>query len=95
MSSGKLADRRPRRRNAVFERPQVEVIAPARDPRIAVALVIPHDIAVVRYLVDEIAVMLDGRIVEISPVDDVLRAPTHEYTRRLIGSIPSPYPTSR
>jgi oligopeptide transport system ATP-binding protein len=52
-------------------------------------LVISHDIAVVRHLVDNVAVMLDGRIVETGPVDDVLRSPTDKYTRRLIAAIPA------
>jgi oligopeptide transport system ATP-binding protein len=53
-------------------------------------IVISHDLAVVRYLVEEVAVMYRGNIVESGPVEDVLRRPKHAYTQRLIASVPRP-----
>jgi peptide/nickel transport system ATP-binding protein len=51
-------------------------------------LFITHNIAVVDYLAHEVAVMYQGRIVERGPVDEVLRAPTHPYTRQLLAAVP-------
>jgi peptide/nickel transport system ATP-binding protein len=51
-------------------------------------LFITHNIAVVDYLAHEVAVMHQGRIVERGPVDQVLRAPTHPYTRQLLAAVP-------
>ncbi|NNN30738.1 ABC transporter ATP-binding protein [Streptomyces sp. S3(2020)] len=53
-------------------------------------LFISHNLAVVRYLADATAVMYRGRIVEQGPSHDVITAPRHDYTRRLIGSLPTP-----
>ncbi len=50
---------------------------------------ITHDLAVVGGLADRIAVMYAGRIVEEGPVERVLAAPLHPYTKGLIGSVPS------
>lgn len=47
---------------------------------------ISHDFAAVRRLADRVLVMKDGRVVESGPVADVLRAPRHEYTRRLLAA---------
>jgi oligopeptide/dipeptide ABC transporter ATP-binding protein len=47
-----------------------------------------HDLAVVRRVADEIAVMYLGRIVEFGPREQVLRAPAHPYTRALMAAIP-------
>ncbi|MEV0615714.1 ABC transporter ATP-binding protein [Nonomuraea sp. NPDC050404] len=52
-------------------------------------LVISHDLAVVARLADRVAVMKDGVIVEQGPADQVLTAPGHEYTRRLLRAIPA------
>ena len=49
---------------------------------------ITHDLAVVAGLADRVAVMYAGKIVEEGPVDAVLDAPLHPYTRGLIGSVP-------
>jgi peptide/nickel transport system ATP-binding protein len=55
-----------------------------------VALIwITHDLAVVAGLVDRIAVMYAGRIVEEGLVDEVIDRPLHPYTRGLIASVPS------
>ncbi|HLV57389.1 MAG TPA: ABC transporter ATP-binding protein, partial [Natronosporangium sp.] len=51
-------------------------------------LVISHNLAVVRYVSDVIAVMYLGRIVEVGPADDVLAAPAHPYTRTLLAAAP-------
>lgn len=50
-------------------------------------LFISHDLAVVRYVSDYIAVMYLGRIVEFGPADDVLRDPQHPYTRELLSAL--------
>jgi ABC-type oligopeptide transport system ATPase subunit len=51
-------------------------------------LLISHDLSVVRYMCDRVAVMRDGRIVEQAPVADLFERPAHDYTRTLLGSIP-------
>lgn len=55
-------------------------------------LVITHDIGVPRRLGGEVAVMLEGRIVESGPVERVLGAPQHDYTRRLVAADPAAWP---
>ncbi len=50
---------------------------------------ISHDISVVRYLCDEVAVMYLGQVVEKGPVEDVLGAPQHPYTSLLLESVPT------
>ena len=49
-------------------------------------LVIAHDLATVRYLSHEVAVMLDGRIVERGTTEAVFDDPQHEYTRSLLAA---------
>ena len=49
---------------------------------------ISHDLGVVHYLADRIAVMYQGKIVESGPASEVFHQPRHEYTRRLLASIP-------
>ena len=50
-------------------------------------LFITHDLAVVRQIADRICVIYLGEIVEEGPVDDILNAPKHAYTKRLVGSM--------
>ena len=51
-------------------------------------LLITHDLGVIAEMVDEVAVMYAGRIVERGPVADVFASPQHPYTEALLGSIP-------
>jgi len=51
---------------------------------------ISHDIAVVRHMSDRIAVMYQGEVVESGAAEDIVSAPTHEYTRELLAAVPDP-----
>jgi oligopeptide transport system ATP-binding protein len=53
-------------------------------------LFITHDLSVVRHVCEEVVVMSRGRVVESGPVERVMTAPGHEYTRRLVASVPRP-----
>jgi ABC-type oligopeptide transport system ATPase subunit len=55
-------------------------------------LFISHDLAVVRSMSDDIAVMKDGRIVETGPADDVYERPQQAYTKALLTAVPLPQP---
>ena len=55
-------------------------------------LVITHDMNVIRYIADRIAVMYMGRLVEFGTTDEVLEHPMHPYTRSLLSAIPQPDP---
>ncbi len=50
---------------------------------------ISHDLAVVKYMSDEVMVMSQGKVVEQGDADRLYAAPQHEYTRRLLDSIPT------
>ena len=57
-------------------------------------LFIAHDLSMVKYISDRIAVMCRGRIVEMGEADAVYDEPLHPYTRSLISAIPRPDPRS-
>src|SRR5437660_7892748 len=54
----------------------------------AAVMLITHDMGVIAETADRVAVMYAGRIAEIGPVRDVVKAPLHPYTKGLMGSIP-------
>jgi oligopeptide/dipeptide ABC transporter ATP-binding protein len=58
-------------------------------------LFITHDLSIVSYLAERVAVMYLGKIVEVGSTTDVEQQPLHPYTRALLSSIPRPDPRDR
>ncbi len=58
-------------------------------------LFISHNLAVVDYMADRIAVMCAGRMVEEAPRETLFRDPVHPYTRALLAAVPYPDPARR
>jgi peptide/nickel transport system ATP-binding protein len=58
-------------------------------------LFISHNLAVVDYIADRIAVMCRGRLVEVAERAELFRNPTHPYTQALLAAVPDPDPARR
>src|SRR5207302_5368283 len=58
-------------------------------------LFVSHNLGVIRYVSDVVAVMYLGRVVEAGPVERVFSAPQHPYTRALLEAIPHADPAKR
>ncbi|MBL8701729.1 MAG: ATP-binding cassette domain-containing protein [Alphaproteobacteria bacterium] len=58
-------------------------------------LFVSHDLSVVRYLCDRLAVMYLGRLVEAGPTSGIFARPLHPYTEQLLAAVPQPDPRRR
>ncbi|MGH7674330.1 MAG: ABC transporter ATP-binding protein [Gemmatimonadales bacterium] len=73
----------------------LNLLADLRDRRGLTYLFIAHDLAVVRHIADEVAVMYLGRIVEQTRAAALYAGPRHPYTAALLSAIPVPDPAAR
>jgi peptide/nickel transport system ATP-binding protein len=67
----------------------LELLRRIRRERNISIILVSHDLGVIADMCDRVVVMKDGAVVEIGTVDEILRAPKDDYTRRLIASQPS------
>ena len=73
----------------------LELLQTLQDQLKFACLFISHDLAVVDILSHRIAVMQNGRLVEVGTRDQILKSPREEYTKRLISAVPVPDPSEQ
>lgn len=73
----------------------LELLRNLQRARGAAVVFVTHDFGVVSEIADRVVVMRHGRVVEQGPVDQVLNAPRHDYTRALIDAVPDLAPPPR
>ena len=72
----------------------LNLLADLQQKRRLTYLFIAHDLAVVKHIADQVAVMYLGRIVERAPAARVYEQPRHPYTRSLLSAVPVPDPAA-
>lgn len=84
-----IADEPTSALDVVVQRAVAETLLDATHRLGAALILIGHDLALQAQMVDRLAVMRRGRLVEIGPVRAVFRQPVHPYTRTLLTAVPS------
>ena len=84
-----LADEPTSALDATIQKQMADELRHLRDVSGITQIIVTHNLALAEYLADRIAVIYSGRIVEMGDASEVLRRPTHPYTRSLIDAIPS------
>jgi oligopeptide/dipeptide ABC transporter ATP-binding protein len=70
----------------------VNLLADLKETMGLTLVFIAHDLSMVRYVSDRMAVMYRGRLVELGPADEVYACPRHPYTRSLLAAVPEADP---
>jgi peptide/nickel transport system ATP-binding protein len=55
----------------------------------AAVILVGHDMGLIAQFVDRLGIMYAGRLIEVAPIAEIIRAPRHPYTQMLIASLPS------
>ena len=84
-----IADEPTTALDVTIQRVVIQNLAELREKFGLTMVVITHDMGVHAQLVDRVAMMYQGKIVEVGDVRQMFKAPSHEYTTQLISSIPT------
>ena len=87
-----IADEPTTALDVTTQRQILALIRELRESRGTAVLFITHDMGVVSEIADEVAVLRDGALQEVQPVDRLLRAPRTDYARALLRAVPSLVP---
>jgi peptide/nickel transport system ATP-binding protein len=75
--------------DVVVQRQVMQTLGRLQDGIGAAVVLIGHDMGLIAQFADTVGVMYAGKLVEIGPVDEIIAAPRHPYTRMLIDSLPT------
>jgi oligopeptide/dipeptide ABC transporter ATP-binding protein len=84
-----IADEPTSALDVVVQRQVMETLQRVQEQLNASVILVGHDMGLMAQFVHRLGVMYAGRLVEVSPVEDIFREPLHPYTELLIGSLPS------
>jgi len=70
----------------------LNLLAELKERRQLTLIFISHDLAVIRFLADQVLVLEQGYAVELARAESLFRAPSHAYTRRLLAAVPAGLP---
>jgi oligopeptide/dipeptide ABC transporter ATP-binding protein len=84
-----IADEPTSALDVVVQRQVMETLGRVQEEVGAAVILVGHDIGLMAQFVDRLGIMYAGRLVEVAPIQDIITAPRHPYTRLLIDSLPS------
>jgi peptide/nickel transport system ATP-binding protein len=84
-----IADEPTSALDVVVQRQVMETLGRVQADLGAAVILVGHDMGLMAQFVDRLGIMYAGRLVEVAPIDQIITAPRHPYTRLLIDSLPS------